>query len=828
MSSTSPPVLRNNKSPVVSRSVSVNSSVAPSIQSPPFCAGSQKYARAIYDYAPKYADELQFEEEDIIEVFQGPEYEGDGWVYGELHDVWGWIPLSYVQILTDDEITAEGLNISRSSHSPSSSPNTVPMPVPRMRSVEILAKENTTAVVTNAIANTDGHSRYKKALPPPQIILQRPGSKSSVSKDERGLTDSSSSYGPHVTQLPSPIAATPRFATWADSVGGHDKVEELNLSQVEQKRQEVIHELVRTERDYIRDLGIIIEWFINPMRRGKFVRPKDVAYVFSNLEQLLPVNSELLRLLEERQMRSAVVHDIGDIFLRMSDYLKIYNIYCSNHPYAIVKLKQLSTQKQLAKFLESVPKSFVAATLSTPDPQMQLQLSLGLESFLLKPIQRICKYPLLLREVLKNTAVDSPDATDLEKALLKIETVVAIVNEATRQAEGVRQVLSLQERFSQKVNLVSPCRMLVRESGPSLHMWAKGDLKPRELFLFNDMVLVAKNLGDSKLKLVDTIPFEAIYVQDLDDTRDLQNSFEITHFGNKSKLRVVAGSKESKAEWLNAIRSAIFTFQSSKTGLPILNFQSTESWIERTEGKPDDALDQSSSKILVGGPEITRRLRDGKFADLDSAMSLVSSSPSSTDRQSSDAGASCDHDSQSRRQSLGLLTKYQLNAPTLDLNFSITLPGIGETENFESLRSSVRSAAMGIPQGTHKESAPTSSSFRDSPISNTKHAVDARELARYVDTPAAEAEHAYSKLTEKQFTDNQITSRHGQNTRSLPPLPNEMEACVDAPKRDISILVPLADTSNEASRSSSDAGSSLNLNGLSRLDVYRLFMTVRC
>ena len=73
---------------------------------------------------------------------------------------------------------------------------------------------------------------------------------------------------------------------------------------------------------------------------------------------------------------------------------------------------------------------------------------LDLSNYLLKPIQRVCKYPLLVRELLRATNEAHPDIENLNKALLKIETVVATINEQRRQTEGVHKMLEIQSKFT--------------------------------------------------------------------------------------------------------------------------------------------------------------------------------------------------------------------------------------------------------------------------------------------------------------------------------------------------------------------------------------------
>ena len=62
------------------------------------------------------------------------------------------------------------------------------------------------------------------------------------------------------------------------------------LSDKEKRRQEIIFELLQTERDYVRDLDIIIELFLNGLRDSKILSAKDITTMFSNIESLLPIN----------------------------------------------------------------------------------------------------------------------------------------------------------------------------------------------------------------------------------------------------------------------------------------------------------------------------------------------------------------------------------------------------------------------------------------------------------------------------------------------------------------------------------------------------------
>jgi cell division control protein 24 len=74
------------------------------------------------------------------------------------------------------------------------------------------------------------------------------------------------------------------------------------------------------------------------------------------------------------------------------------------------------------------------------EPQRQLP------SYLIKPVQRICKYPLLLQEMIKNSDKDMPNYTELTEGLAAIKRVADRVNETRRKVENQMLVKDLEKR----------------------------------------------------------------------------------------------------------------------------------------------------------------------------------------------------------------------------------------------------------------------------------------------------------------------------------------------------------------------------------------------
>eukprot|EP01114_Cavostelium_apophysatum_P008988 TRINITY_DN2205_c0_g1_i1.p1 TRINITY_DN2205_c0_g1~~TRINITY_DN2205_c0_g1_i1.p1 ORF type:complete len:259 (+),score=60.15 TRINITY_DN2205_c0_g1_i1:80-856(+) len=124
---------------------------------------------------------------------------------------------------------------------------------------------------------------------------------------------------------------------------------------------------------------------------------------------------------------------------------------------------------------------------------------LSLQSFLIKPVQRLCKYPILFMELVKNTPAEHPDRRKLGEVQKKFEEIVAHVNEAQRMFEVQKRILSIQNNVDGVTDLISPTRVLVREGVLTVQAYnnlrvSSENIKPIEhqVYLFNDSILFAR------------------------------------------------------------------------------------------------------------------------------------------------------------------------------------------------------------------------------------------------------------------------------------------------------------------------------------------------
>ncbi|XP_057170362.1 pleckstrin homology domain-containing family G member 2 isoform X3 [Ursus arctos] len=248
--------------------------------------------------------------------------------------------------------------------------------------------------------------------------------------------------------------------------------------------ERVAREIVETERAYVRDLRSIVEDYLGPLLDGGVLglSAEQVGILFANIEDIYEFSSELLEDLEGNSSAGG----IAECFVQRSEDFDIYTLYCMNYPSSLALLRELSLSPPAALWLQ--------------ERQAQLRHSLPLQSFLLKPVQRILKYHLLLQELGKHWA-EGPGAGGremVEEAIVSMTAVAWYINDMKRKQEHAARLQEVQRRLGGWTGPeLSAFGELVLEGafrgggggGPRLR---GGE---RLLFLFSRMLLVAKRRG---------------------------------------------------------------------------------------------------------------------------------------------------------------------------------------------------------------------------------------------------------------------------------------------------------------------------------------------
>ncbi|XP_039518932.1 pleckstrin homology domain-containing family G member 3 isoform X1 [Pimephales promelas] len=240
----------------------------------------------------------------------------------------------------------------------------------------------------------------------------------------------------------------------------------------------VVMEIIETERMYVSDLRSIVEDYLVHIidTRNLPIKPEQVCSLFGNIEHIYEFNSELLQSLD---MCASDPVAIARCFVDKSSYFQIYTQYCTNYPNSVAVLTDCLRNKTLAKFFR--------------DRQASLKRSLPLGSYLLKPVQRILKYHLLLQEIAKHFECEEDGYDVVIEAIDTMTGVAWYINDMKRKHE---HAVRLQEIQSLLLNWKGPDLTtygeLVLEGTFPVHR-AKNE---RTLFLFDKMLLITRKRGE--------------------------------------------------------------------------------------------------------------------------------------------------------------------------------------------------------------------------------------------------------------------------------------------------------------------------------------------
>ncbi|XP_051816836.1 pleckstrin homology domain-containing family G member 3 isoform X2 [Acanthochromis polyacanthus] len=298
----------------------------------------------------------------------------------------------------------------------------------------------------------------------------------------------------------------------------------------------VVMEIIETERMYVRDLRMIVEDYLAHIidQSDLSIRPEQVCSLFGNIEDIYEFNSELLQALDMCDNDPVAV---ARCFVMKSEYFEIYTQYCTNYPNSVAALTECMRNKSLAKFFR--------------ERQASLKRSLPLGSYLLKPVQRILKYHLLLQEIAKHFDPEEEGYEVVEEAIYTMTGVAWYINDMKRKHE---HAVRLQEVQSLLLNWKGPDLTtygeLVLEGTFKVHR-AKNE---RTLFLFDRMLLITKRRGEHYVYKTHISCSTLMLIESAKDSL----SFSVTHYKHpKQPHTVQAKTVEEKKLWAHHIKRII-------------------------------------------------------------------------------------------------------------------------------------------------------------------------------------------------------------------------------------------------------------------------------
>eukprot|EP01096_Ripella_sp_DP13-Kostka_P013282 TRINITY_DN5752_c0_g1_i1.p1 TRINITY_DN5752_c0_g1~~TRINITY_DN5752_c0_g1_i1.p1 ORF type:complete len:735 (-),score=299.71 TRINITY_DN5752_c0_g1_i1:114-2273(-) len=319
-------------------------------------------------------------------------------------------------------------------------------------------------------------------------------------------------------------------------------------------------------------------------------------------EKIDPLKSEeeTFRYLEEK------VDALSQTLIKYAPFLRVFVPYC-NHYDRVLKnfTKLLSNSSSFSEFHDA----------------RKQEIGLPLADLLIMPVQRICRYPILLGAI-KGALPKGRTYPNFERCIAEIQKIAGQVNERQRDGENRTKVVEIQNSLLEvpdQMKLVVPNRLFLAENRINYIKTTRKqrgvDLPvPKEkrewiLTLFNDAILIAKQRKRLRSGLStqsyfrDLLKFgEDIKIYRCADTNRVE---VLNNRLNLNEIHVlIFASQAEKASWIKKLENndhSLFVSQDSVSHTTALFATITAARRRRKEEKAKE-LEKASHEALIKTP----------------------------------------------------------------------------------------------------------------------------------------------------------------------------------------------------------------------------------
>uniref|UniRef100_A0A671SVG0 FERM, ARHGEF and pleckstrin domain-containing protein 2 n=1 Tax=Sinocyclocheilus anshuiensis TaxID=1608454 RepID=A0A671SVG0_9TELE len=313
----------------------------------------------------------------------------------------------------------------------------------------------------------------------------------------------------------------------------------------------IAKEILTTERTYLKDLEVITVWFRGAVIKENAMPEGLMTLLFSNIDPIYEFHRGFLKEIDQRlalwegRSNAHVKGDyqrIGDVMLRNMCALKEFIGFLQKHDEVFTELEKATKR---VKKLETVYKEF----------ELQKVCYLPLNTFLLKPIQRLMHYKLILERLCKHYAPQHRDYDDCKEALKEVAEIAAQLQSSLIRLENFQKLTELQRDLIGIENLTAPGREFIREG--CLYKLTKKGLQQRMFFLFSDMLLYTSKgvTATNQFKVHGQLPLHGMIVEESENEWSVPHCFTI--YSAQRTIVVAASSKVEMNKWIEDLNMAI-------------------------------------------------------------------------------------------------------------------------------------------------------------------------------------------------------------------------------------------------------------------------------
>ncbi|XP_048374589.1 rho guanine nucleotide exchange factor 16 [Sphaerodactylus townsendi] len=379
------------------------------------------------------------------------------------------------------------------------------------------------------------------------------------------------------------------------------------ISPEERKRQEAIFEIITSEYSYMRSLDILVTHFLKSEELKETMTQTEHHHLFSNIVDILAASKSFFEDLEKRHQEHLLIPDISDILEdQATNHFNPYVIYCSNEVYQ---------QRTLQKLLAANPA--FRDTLKQIERKPECG-SLPLISFLILPMQRVTRLPLLM---------------DLVKQC----------NEGAHTMERTEQMYTLQKQLEfgkiKNFPLISASRWLLKRGELAQPLAEEGGIFRKGsgrgncyLFVFNDVLIITKKKSEECYVVLNYAMLDQISVEKIENP-DVPSSppgklgsvgiprsghlFRVimnkASEGKREEIVLAAESPSDRARWITALMHQEEKEKDTADKGGLKQVEITRAYLAK---QTDEISLQQTDVVLVllqeDGWYLGERLRDGE------------------------------------------------------------------------------------------------------------------------------------------------------------------------------------------------------------------------
>ncbi|KAJ3639462.1 hypothetical protein Zmor_002822 [Zophobas morio] len=358
--------------------------------------------------------------------------------------------------------------------------------------------------------------------------------------------------------------------------------EELNKA----KTGHVLTELIETEKFYVSELLSVIKGYkmeVNSEELQHLVTPAlvdNINIIFGNLDEIYNFHANVF--LQDLENCISSIDLVALCFVQRRDiFFRLYSCYCQNIPRS-----------------EQLRETLMDSNMFFQTCQRKLGHKLPLAAYLLKPVQRITKYQLLLKDLLRYSEAEKC-CKELQQALDCMLVVLKCVNDSMHQISITGFPIDLSQQGD-----------LLLQGSFSVWVENKKDLrlrlKPlrRHIFLYQKSILFCKSVSKSSHNKATYHFKHYLKMSEIGLTESVKGDprkFEIWLQGRQEVHTIQASNTEQKQSWVNEIKRVLLNQLEELKGEKIKQYttqahkplRQTTSW-EKQKNTPNIPLSNSN------------------------------------------------------------------------------------------------------------------------------------------------------------------------------------------------------------------------------------------